>query len=189
MSRSNRHPEHLRHEDQLADLTTLANIAEIFGALTIAGGAIFAVLQIREFREQRRQAVTVELVRSFNDPAFARGVSLVHQLPDGISPQELRSKGPEFEEAAFMIATRYETMALLMFREMTSFSMVEELTGGLGVVMWRKLSRWAEEMRDEMGEPKFAEWFQWLAEQLAQKGQDNRSEPAYLKFKSWRPRG
>jgi len=172
----------------VADLATLANIAEIFGALTITGGAIFAVLQIREFREQRRQAATVELGRSFHDPAFAQAVNLIRQVPDGITTDELRSKGPEYEQAAIMIATRYETMALLVFREMTSFEMVHELTGGLAVVMWRKLSRWTEMIRLEMSEPKFAEWFQWLAVQLNRMSEENRSEPAYVKFADWRPR-
>lgn len=39
----------------MADLSTIANIAEIFGALTIIGGVVFAVIQIREIRVQRRQ--------------------------------------------------------------------------------------------------------------------------------------
>ena len=117
------------HEDYMADLATLANIAEILGALTIVGGVVFAVVQIREFRVQRREAVAVELIRSFHDPQLAHAVNLIRELPDGVSAEELRSKGPKYERAAIMISTTYETIAFLVFRQMTSFSMVRELTG------------------------------------------------------------
>ena len=139
-------------------------------------------------REQRRQAVAVELVRSFSEPAHADGVSLIRELPDGASAELLRSKGREYERAATMMAITYETIGLLVFREMASFSMVRELTGGLTVVMWRKLGPWAQAIRQEQGHRSFAEWFQWLAEQLAREGADKEAHPAYEQYASWRPR-
>ena len=48
----------------MTDLNTIANISEIVGGLAIVIGGIFAVVQLQEFREQRRQAVAVELLRS-----------------------------------------------------------------------------------------------------------------------------
>ena len=172
----------------MADLATLANIAEILGALTIVGGVVFAVVQIREFRTQRREAVAVELIRSFHDPQLAHAVNLILELADGVSAEELRSKGPEYERAAIMVSTTYETIAFLVFRQMTSFSMVRELTGGLAVVMWRKLSRWMDTVRQEQAQPSWAEWFQWLAEQLERDSEQKEANPAYEKFADWRPR-
>ena len=172
----------------MADLATLANIAEILGALTIVGGVVFAVVQIREFRTQRRQAVAVELIRSFHSPELAHAVNLIRELPDGASAEELRSRGPEYERAAVMISTTYETMALLVFREMTSFSMVRDLTGGLAIVMWRKLARWTDSIRAEQDQPSWAEWFQWLSDQLARESEQKEAGPAYRRFADWRPR-
>jgi hypothetical protein len=170
------------------DLATLANIAEILGALTIVGGVVFAVAQIREFRTQRRQAVAVELIRSFHSPEFAQAVNLVRELPDGVSAEELRSRGPEYERAAVTVSTTYETIALLVFRGMTSFSMARDLTGGLAVVMWRKLARWTDSVRAEQDQPSWAEWFQWLADQLARESEQKEADPAYRRFADWRPR-
>lgn len=172
----------------MADLNALANIAEILGALTIVGSAVFAVVQIREFRLQRREAVAVELFRSFHDPELAHAVNLVRELPDGISAADLRSKGPEYERAAVMISTTYEAFALLVFRNMTSFSMVRDLTGGLAIVMWRKLAPWTESVRAEQAQPSWAEWFQWLADQLARESDEKENSPAYQRFAEWRPR-
>jgi hypothetical protein len=172
----------------VADLATFANIAEIFGALTIVGGVVFAVVQIREFRAQRREVVAVELTRSFHDPELAHAVNLIRELPDGVSAEELRSKGLEYERAAVMISTTYEAIALLVFRDMASFSMVRDLTGGLTVVMWRKLAHWMDSVRAEQAQPSWAEWFQWLAEQLARESDQKERNPAYRKFADWRPR-
>jgi hypothetical protein len=84
----------------MTDLATLANVAEIAGSLTIAGGAAFALAQLREFREQRRQAVAVELLRAFHAPQLAGAVNRIRELPDGASAELLRAGGRELEQAA-----------------------------------------------------------------------------------------
>ena len=171
----------------MTDLQRLANIAEILGALMLIGGAIFGILQIREFRAQRRQAVAVELTRSFHNLDLVRAMNLILKLPDGISAEELRSKGPEYEEAAIMISATYEAIALLVFRKMATFSMVRELTGGVAVVMWQKLEQWIAWMRQDLANPSWAEWFQWLAAQLARESTDKDAHRAYERFADWRP--
>jgi hypothetical protein len=115
-------------------------------------------------------------------------VNLIQELPDGASAELLRSKGREYERAATMIAITYETIGLLVFREMASFAMVQELTGGLTVVMWRKLGSWVHTVREEQGHRSFAEWFQWIAEQLAREGAEKEAYPAYERYAGWRPR-
>ncbi len=172
----------------MTNLQRLANIAEILGALMLIGGALFGIAQIREFRAQRRQAVAVELGRSFHNLDLVRAMTLILKLPDGVSAEELRSKGREYEEAAMLISTTYETMALLVFREMASFSMVRDLTGGVTVVMWQKLERWIDWIRQDLAQPSWAEWFQWLAEQLARERTDKEAHPAHERFADWRPR-
>ncbi len=172
----------------MTDLAALANIADILGVIAIIGGGIFAVVQFREFREQRRQAVVVELTRSFHDPTLASALILVQGLPDGASAELVRSRGQEYERAGMMIATTFETIGLMVFREMASFSMVRELTGGLAVVLWRKLGPWVFTVRQEQGHRSFAEWFQWLAEQLLRESSHKEAHPAHERFHDWRPR-
>jgi hypothetical protein len=172
----------------VVDLTTLANIAEILGGAAIISGGLFAVVQFQEFREQRRQAVALELLRAFSNPELANAVTLMQQLPDGVSAELLRSKGHDYEHAATMIAVSYETIGLLVFRRMASFGMVYELHGGLAVVMWRKLAMWVATVRLEQNHRSFAEWFQWLAEQLLRESAEKESNPAHERYAAWRPR-
>ena len=48
-----------------ADLQNVANMAEILGALLVVAGVIFAVIEIRHFRQQRQEAAAMEIMRSF----------------------------------------------------------------------------------------------------------------------------
>lgn len=171
----------------MADLSTLANFADILSGAAVVGGAAFAVIQVREYRTQRRENAAAELVRSFYNPEFARSVRLIRTLPDGCTAAELRAKGPEYEEAAILVSFAYETIGLLVFRGVTPFSIVEELTGGLAVLMWRKLEGWEEDVRVESAQESWAEWFQWLVERLEARAREKKQKPAYEAFSRWRP--
>ncbi len=168
----------------LNDLEVWADIAQILGMLTIVGGGAFAIVQLVEARGQRRDLVAVELMRSFYNPEFSRSVTIVRNLPDDVTVSELRSRGPEAEQAALQIGMMYETMGLLVFRRIASFRLAQELTGGLIEVLWRKLHVWIETVRVEESHPRFAEWFEWLALQFAKPS--NFSEPAFVRYRDWK---
>lgn len=165
------------------DLETLANFAELLGGISIVVALTFSAFQIREFKMRRRDSVAAGLMQSFYSADLARAVARIRSLPDGVSAKQLRERGHEYEEAAILISTTFETMGLMVHRGIAPFSLVEELAGGVVVVMWRKLSSWLEEVSREQQQPSWAEWFQWLAEQL--KAVEGRKEPAHIRFKDW----
>jgi len=167
-------------------LETIANVSQIIGAGTIITAVIFGSFQIREYRKRRENMVAAELMRSFLSSDFARAVSLIRTLPEAISADDLRSLGPEYEQAAILITTTFETMGLLAFRNIAPFSLVQELAGGLIIVTWKKLSVWLNTVRKEQSQPSWAEWFQWLAQQMLRVKPD--SEPAYIKHQDWQPK-
>lgn len=169
----------------MRDLTFYANVAEILGTLTILGGGAFAVFQLIEFRGQRRDMVAVELMRQFYNAEFARAVTMIRNLPDDISAEDLHSRGPDYEQASFIIIMTYETMGLLVYREIATFQLAHELTGGLIEVMWRKLHVVVETGRKEQLHPRFAEWFEWLTIQFAKAA--SRHVPAYTAYRDWNP--
>ena len=169
----------------MESLQTLAAAAEIFGALTIVGGGVFAVVQLREFRRRRAAQVAAELCRGFSEPELARAVNLLRSLPDGIQPEAVRERGDEVEEAMQIVGMSFETMGLLVYREIASFEIVQELAGGLLLMMWRKLDAWIHAVRVEQGNPRFGEWVQWLAERVAECEPD--MVPAHEAHAGWRP--
>ena len=166
-------------------LETLANIAEIAGGIMIVGGAIFGLVQLRELKQQRLNAIASDLMSTFYSSELSRAVSLIHSLPDSVEPAELRSKGEEYERAAVLVCTHFETMGLLVFKRIAPYDLVEELAGGMMGTMYRKLDKWLDNIRIELDQPSWAEWFQWVAQHMS--NSKGVKEPAYIKYRDWRP--
>jgi len=166
-------------------LSDLSDYVQIFGILIAISGGVFAVIQLLEFKRQRRDAIVVELSRTFYSPDLAAAVAVLHTLPDGCSAKELRARGLEYERAAVIVTTTFETMGLLVYLRVANFEVVKGLAGGMIVVMWRKLRIWLDAVRTEQSQPSWAEWFQWLAERAAVHKDEAR--PAYVAHADWRP--
>ena len=168
------------------DLQTVIDIAQLAGTATVIGGTVFALMQLREFRIQRRDAAAGDLMRAFMSAEFANAMTTIMNLPDGVSADELRRTGPDAERAATLICTTFETIGVLVHEEVTPFPLVMELTGGSLVVLWHKLEPWVMALRTEQSNPCDSEWFQWLAEQCERPGATK--VPAYVKHRGWAAR-
>jgi hypothetical protein len=130
-------------------LQQIASIAEIIGAFTIVSGLVFGWFQIRVYRTQQRDRIATNLMQTFYNPDLARAVSLLHKLPDGISIREMRKMGTEYEDAAIIVSTSFETMGLLVYKRIAQFDLVMELAGGMMTSMYRKLAVWLDDIRTE----------------------------------------
>ena len=166
-------------------LSTLANLAEVVGAGTIVTGALFGVVQLRHFRIQQRNTVAQSLAQTFYNRDLANAIALIQKVPDGISLSELRSRGPEYEEAAITVTTSFETMGVLVYKRVATLDFVTDLAGGIVITMCRKLERYQADLRRELDQPSWAEWFEWLGDQVARK--KGGQSPAHVAHANWRP--
>ena len=144
-------------------LQTFANYAEILGATTIVTGFILGWFQIRFYRSQQRDRMAIYLMQTFQNVDLARAVNLIQSLPDNVEAEELRSRGQEYADAATIISTSFETMGLLVYRNIATGDLAMELAGGMATSMYRKLATWLETVREEQNQPSWAEWFEWFA--------------------------
>ncbi len=167
-------------------LGTLADLAEILGALFVVGGVAFAVIQIRQFRRQRLEAASIELLRSFQSAEFTRAYTFLLSLPDRMPATELRERGAEAETLAMVVSTTIESIGVMVFRRIVPMEVVDDLMGGAIVTLWTKVESWVETLREEQGRDDTHEWFQWLAEQLGRRQRKARAQPAYLQHRDWR---
>ena len=166
------------------NLQDIGNLAQAVGAATVVGGTIFALAQFFEYKRQRRDAAIAEVMRSFIGPEFARAITILLRMPDGVSVERLREDG-EAEYAGVIVCMTYETLGMLVHKRIVPFDLVVELTGGIVVVMWRKLGPWLITLRDEQHQPSWAEWFEWLARQCEKWKDEQR--PAYIAHADWMP--
>ncbi len=114
----------------MMELSTLANLAEVFGALVVVGSVAFAFVQLAHFRRQRSDMAAVELARSFQTPEFTRAIRLVLSLPDGASAKQVKSD-PTYEDAAMLVSLTLESVGIMVHRRVISIDMVWELMGGM----------------------------------------------------------
>jgi hypothetical protein len=167
------------------DLSHWADVAELAGTVTILAGLVFGLIQVREYRQQRYDAVASELMRSFYDSELSEAVALLQPLADGLSAAEFRALEPRYMTAVIKVNMTFETMGLLVFRRVAPFDLVLELAGGLVQVLWRKLGRFVRDVREEQSHPAFAEWFEWLA--MMAERHKAKDDPAYLRGADWKP--
>jgi hypothetical protein len=168
------------------DLQTLANLSQIVGVAAVIATLVFGLLQVRQFRQQRRDAAGAELVRSFQDAEFIRAYQVLGVLPEDATAEEFRAAGPQAEEAALALGMRYELLGLLVFREIMPLSLVAQSTGSVAIQFWGRMRAWVAEKREADGQPHLLEWFQWLIEQL-EKGGRRAEPPAFARYRDWRP--
>lgn len=167
----------------MSELSRLANMAEILSAMIVVGGIIFAIIQMRQTRQQRRELAAIELFRSYARPAFTDAYLKVLRYPDGISAKR---KHVYDEKCAMIICTTMENIGVMMYQRIVPSAVVNNLIGSSAVVLWKKLQPWVEALRTEMDDPYTFEWFQWLALTL-ENIEGNDDLPAYQSHTDWEP--
>ena len=165
----------------------LSQIAQVLGGVTVVVAVVFGIAQLRQFQQQRRDVAAVELMRSLQDSDFIRALRLVFSLSEGIPAADLCAQGPEYEDAAFLISARFETVGLVVFRGTIPFDLVEDLVGAAVVALWWRLRPWVETARVDQGHPQLWEWFQWLAERFDERGRAEQV-PAHERNRNWKPK-
>ncbi len=168
------------------DLANVANVAEIIGALIVIGGLIFAILQMRQIRQQRRELAAIELFRFFGNPKFTAAYKRILRLPEGLTANDIQGNGSDLEEAAMLISATMESIAVMTFQRIVPFMVVYNLIGASCPALWRKLKPWVEMLREEQQEPAVFEWFHWLADRL-EHSHSLDPDPAYVAHQSWLP--
>ena len=160
------------------NLELTSQIAQILEGVTVFVAIMFGVVQYKQHQKQRNDAAATELMKSLQDAELVNAMRLLFTLDDGISLAELREKGTEYENAAFLISARFEVIGLVVYRGGIPLEIVEELLGGAVVALWDKLKTLTGEYREETGHPYFWEWFQWMAERFEAGGRTSKA-PAY----------
>src|SRR3954464_1520302 len=127
------------------DISTIANL---INALAVTGGLIFAGVQIRQYRERKHRETMLELVRSFQSPAFTSALRRVLSLPDGADIKKIHEVlGPDGEDAVYLVSLTWESLGVLVYRREVTMDLVDDFFSGPILLSWRKLHVYAEEWR------------------------------------------
>ena len=166
------------------DLSTLANLINAFA---VTAALIFAGAQITYYRQRRRREAMLELVRSFQSPAFTSALRRVLSLPDGADGQKIREVlGPDGEDAVYLVSLTWESLGVLVFRREVTLEMVDDFFSGPILLSWQKLKVYSEEWCRTLKRETGNEWFHWLAERMMEREKLSPPVPAYIAHRTWR---
>jgi hypothetical protein len=166
------------------DISTIANL---INAIAVTAGVIFAAAQIRQYRQRRERDAMLELVRSFQSPAFTAALRRVLSLPDGADSAKIREVlGPDGEDAVYLVSLTWESLGVLVYRREVTLDLVDDFFSGPLVISWRKLKIYSEEWRRTLNRETGNEWFHWLAERMLEREKTSPPIPAYLAHRHWR---
>src|SRR5438445_10040106 len=125
------------------DVVTIVNLVT---AVTVTAVVIFAAAQIRYHRQRRQRDAMLELVRSFQSPAFTSALRRVLSLPDGADAQKIREMlGPDGEDAVYLVSLTWESLGVLVFRREVALDLVDDFFSGPILLSWQKLKVYSEE--------------------------------------------
>ena len=130
----------------------------------------------------------LELVRSFQSPAFTSALRRVLSLPDGADVQKIREVlGPDGEDAVYLVSLTWESIGLLLFRRELTLDLVDDFFAAQTWSFFQErrigpLEEWRRELNRDTG----SEWFHWLAERMMEREKLSPPVPAYIAHRTWR---
>jgi len=160
----------------------IATIANLINAIAVTAGVIFAAAQIRQYRQRRQRDAMLELVRSFQSPAFTAALRRVLSLPDGADSAKIREVlGPDGEDAVYLVSLTWESLGVLVYRREVTLDLVDDFFSGPLVISWQKLKVYSEEWRRTLDRETGNEWFHWLAERMLEREKTSPPIPPTLR--------
>ena len=150
------------------DKQTLLIILQLLGNLAIVIGIIIAIVQIKQNRKQRKEMAAFEIFKAWQTPEFTQALNEIQFMPDHIEPNKLKSIKPEMDNYAYLVHAFFESTGLMVKRDIISFEVVDDLIGGVILVIWRKLDVWILDWREKRN-PIAGEWFEWLKTEIEKK--------------------
>lgn len=159
-------------------------ILQAIQTVAVLVGVVFGLVQLRQFRHERDVQAGAAMLQSLQQPDTGAAMLLLASLPDDLSGDELKARlGKDFD-AVIALASMFESLGPLVARGHVPIDIYEDYYRGATVICWGKLRRHIEESRGS-GWTNLFEWFQWLAERMAERAPLGKDIPAYERFRRW----
>ena len=166
------------------DLTTAV---DLLSGLAVIGGIGWAMIQLRQYRQTRRRELTLELLRAFQTPDFAKALQFVYALPEGLSKTEIETRAGDDMHLVYALMTTWESLGILVHRKELPLDLVEDFFSGPIRISWSKLGPYVRAEREEQGRDTIEEWFEWLADRISEREGSTPPIPAHIEHRDWRP--
>lgn len=165
-----------------------ASLLNLVSTAAIVGALVFTALQVRAANHTRRDQAAVALIRTTQNSTWTEALKLVSSLPENATADYVAQQGEAMERALFELSIRLEPVGYMIFCRIITLKAVDDLIGGVAMVIWSRGKSWSEEYRTSTNNPKFNEWVEWLADRITERRARLQPEPASRQYRNWRER-
>lgn len=123
----------------MPDASTIANVAQ---AVAVIVGVAFGILQVGQFRAERRTTGAYALMQSLQSPRILRAILLLDRLPDDVPMKTVEALPEEPAVDPSFLPGIWESVGILVCRGEIPVSMVDDFYSGTIHQSWRKLRRY-----------------------------------------------
>jgi len=166
----------------------LGSVLNLVSTAAIVGALVFTALQVRAASNARRDQAAVVIIQTTQDSNWTQALNLVSTLPENATAESIHEKGEAMERALFELSIRFEPVGYMVFCRIITLKAVDDLIGGVAIVIWSRARGWTEEYRKSTNNPKFNEWVEWLADRITERRRQLQPEPAPRQYCNWRER-
>ena len=168
-------------------ITLIANVAL---ALSFVIGLIFGIAQVNTANRDRRERLTIETLRNFQTREFAELILFInsHNMPS--SSKEMNALPPREQVFIVQFGQQMESLGMLVAERLINIDLVDKTLGSFVTLAWEKYKILFQDIREKQPDPFLGEYFQWLAERIDERMQQNPRRPFYetKSFSSFTPR-
>jgi hypothetical protein len=165
------------------------DINSIFGlvsTLAIVVGLYFAGIQLRILNKQREGDAATQMLHSFQTPEFHEAVSILVDLPEGLSKREIEERLGDKMTCMRVLFGTFESLGILIFRREININLVEDFFSGVIILTGKKFKNYIKEVRELSNRPTYYEWMQWMYEHVEKRESKTPAVPAYIEFQNWK---
>ena len=165
----------------------LTTIFDVIKTISVVIGILYGIIQLRQYQSDRRRESALLVLNSFQTPNFMRGLMEVVQMPDGLDMRGVRDHLGDNLEVAMSVLLTFERIGVLVFQGELTLDIVDDALSGPIMISWQKLAETVEEIRTAQNRETSFEWYQWLAERMAEREKKTPPVPAYKEHADWKP--
>jgi hypothetical protein len=161
----------------LPDIISLS--ANLALTLTFVVGLIFGIAQVRAAERDRRERLTIDTLRVFQSREFAEFINFFRSGKFPKNPGDLDAL-PEREQVMYMqFSQQMESLGILVADNILDMDLVDKVLGDFVTVAWKRYEpRFTAARKNDQY---LGEYFQWLAEHMAEYSKNAPRDPFYLK--------
>jgi hypothetical protein len=148
---------------------TVQRVLSIAAPLALTIGVIIALLQFRHQRHLRELEIVMRLYATFGEEQFLRHYRRVAGWRYETFAAYREKDDPEDYISLMVVSVFFENMGLLLKRRFARIELLDDLLSGPILEIWPKVEPVWVGLRQEHGQPSWAEWFEFFHDAMARR--------------------